>query len=339
MIDAYISLIDRFVAVTPGEPFRLFPFGTIYKGGEKHEITPEFAKTVRLPHFKAPLKLGSHDDETPAGGFIVGLEVKNDGLYAIPEWNDAGKKALEDGAYRYHSPEILWNGALEDPTTGNMMYGPMIIGGALLHTPHLGEATAFYSAEITTTKENDMTQENIQVPKSFLESLLGFLKPKQEEPPTEPPAPVEPKIPEEFKAAVRERDDFKAQLDALKAEAQAKERRTNLTAQLQNKEKFGMVYVELKAAEEAASMMATMTPEQREWCMRNFSAFIAQIDESALTGERGSEHGAPIGGDPKAELNAVVVKYMADNKVADYVTALEAVKQTHADLFKAAYGK
>ena len=337
MITDKFWMIDRFVTVTPGDPFRLFPFGTIYKGGEKHEITPEFAKTIRLPHFKAPLKLGSHDDETPAGGFIVGLEVKDDGLYAIPEWNEAGKKALEDGAYRYHSPEVIWNGALEDPKTGNMMYGPMIIGGALLHTPHLGEATAFYSSEITKTKELDMSEETVQVPKGLWDSLLNLFKPKQDEAPVEPPTPEGVK-PEEFKAVTTERDDYKAQLETMKAEQIARQLRSDLSVQLQNKEKFGMVYVELKAADEAAMMMSGMTPEQREWCMRNFSAFIAQIDESKLTGEQGKEHAEPIGEDPKAELNAIVTKYSTDNKV-DYNSALEKVKITHADLFKAAYGK
>ncbi len=180
-----------------------------------------------------------------------------------------------------------------------------------------------------------MSEETVQVSKSLLETLLGFLKPKQDEPPVEtPPDGVKP---EEFKAITSERDNYKAQLDTLKAESQAKELRSNLTAQLQSKEKFGMVYVELKSAEEASAVLATMSPEQREWCMRNFAAFIAQIDESKLLGETGSESAETIGANPVAEFDAQVKKIAAEKSI-DYNSALTVAKTTHADLFKAAYG-
>ena len=112
-------VLDNYVTTTAGNPFRIFPFGVIYKNGVKREITPDFAKQIKLPHFKPPIKLASHDDSAPAGGFIVGLEVREDGLYAVPEWNEAGLKAIQDGAYRYNSPEIIWgDGAIENPVTG-----------------------------------------------------------------------------------------------------------------------------------------------------------------------------------------------------------------------------
>ena len=109
-------LLDNYVATKAGQAYRLFPFGKIVKNGKTREITPETASQFRLPHFKPAIKLGSHDDPTPAGGFIVALEVRDDGLYAIPEWNEVGDKAMQDGAYRYHSPEIIWgDGAIENP--------------------------------------------------------------------------------------------------------------------------------------------------------------------------------------------------------------------------------
>ena len=141
-------LIDVFATVKPGVAYRLFPFGVIVKNGVKREITPEYARRFRLPHFKPPIKLGSHADTTPAGGFIVGLEVRDDGLYAIPEHTEQGAAVLADGSYRYHSPEVIWEGGgLENPADGEEIAGPLIVGDALLHTPHLGEAAALYNVE------------------------------------------------------------------------------------------------------------------------------------------------------------------------------------------------
>jgi Mu-like prophage I protein len=331
MANSYI--LDKFVSTKPGQAYRLFPFGKITRGGVTRDITPEYAAQFKLPPFTPPIKLGSHEDATPAGGHIVRLEVRDDGLYGFPEYTEKGAKAMDEGDYRFHSPEVIWDdGALE--TSDGIIAGPLLLGDALLHTPYLGEATAFYTA---TTKEIDM-QENISVPKSFLETLLGFLQPKREEPPTpEPTKPTPVTETAEFKAAVKEREDYKVQLETLKLEAATKETKAKLVAQLQKKEDYGMAYVELGAAEEAAGQLASMTDIQREWVMRNFKALTAQVDESKLTGEEGSERGAPIGENPRAEFNAHVEK-IAKEKVIPYADALNIAKTTHADLFKAVFG-
>ena len=321
-------LIDDYVNTKMGEPYRLFPFGKIVKNGKTREITPEYAQKFKLPHFKPPVKLGSHEDETPAGGHIVGLEVREDGLYAVPEWNDKGSIALSDGSYRYHSPEVIWDDAgLEDPTNGNYIMGPLILGDAMLHTPHLGEATALYSIE-PVTKEKDMATENISVPAGLWDTFTAFLNSKL--------TPVEPQkievVPEDYEATKQERDEFKAKLAEREQVEKAVAEKAKIVAELQNKDNFGMQYVESKAADEAASMMAGMSPEQREWCMRNFRAFIAQINTTKLLGEEGTEGGAID--DPKAAFNALVLKYSAEKKV-DYNTAFEIVKSENPELFTA----
>ncbi len=332
MANSYI--LDKFVSTKPGQAYRLFPFGKITRGGVTRDITPEYAAQFKLPPFAPPIKLGSHEDATPAGGHIVRLEVRDDGLYGYPEYTEKGAKAMDEGDYRFHSPEVIWDdGALE--TSDGIIAGPLLLGDAMLHTPYLGEATAFYTA--TTIKENDMSQENIQVPKSFLETLLGYLQPKKDETP-EPPTPETPVTETaEFKATATERDNFKAQLEALKLEAATKEVKATLVAQLQKKEDYGMAYVELGTAEEAAGQLASMTDVQREWVMRNFKALTAQIDESNLTGETGSERDAVIGENTKAEFDAQIKKIMQEKSI-NYVDAFNLAKTTHADLFKAAYG-
>lgn len=328
-------ILDKFVATKAGDAYRLFPFGKITRGGTTRDITPEYAAQFKLPPFTPPIKLGSHDDVTPAGGHLVKLEVRADGLYGYPEFTEKGQKAMEEGDYRFHSPEVIWDdGALE--TSDGVIAGPLIIGDALLHTPYLGNATAFYSTT-TIEKENSMTQENVSISKSLLEQLLALLNiGKPEQTPEPSPEPVEETA--QFKATAKERDEFKAKLETLEADKVRKETMSALTAQLQNKENYGMVYVELKAADEAAGVLSTMDETQREWVMRNFRAFITQIDETKLTGETGKEQATTTDEDPKLRFNALVIK-LAEEKKINYVEAFELSKTVQADAFQAAYGK
>lgn len=317
-------LLDEFVTTRTGTPYRLFPFGTLVKGGRTREITPDMAGKFRLPHFKPAIKLGSHYEPTPAGGHIIALEVREDGLYAVPEWNEKGEQALEDGAYRYHSPEVIWeDGALEDPTTGRPIPGPLILGDALLHMPHLGEAAALYSVGSTQKEQNTMT-EAFEFPQTFWDKLGAILK----------PAPVEPKPAEseEYQAVVVERDQYKAELDAFKAELAQNALVNELTSKLQDKEQFGMSFIELKGAQEAAGVLAGMSPEQRDWVMRNFKALAAQSD--ALTSEIGDNNGAAVTDDPISALDAAVRAKQAESKL-DYSAALNAVTIERPELLEA----
>lgn len=55
---------------------------------------------------RAPINYG-HDQGGKAAGWINNLTVEGDELYGDIEWTPAGRQALEDGEYRYISPE--WN--------------------------------------------------------------------------------------------------------------------------------------------------------------------------------------------------------------------------------------
>jgi hypothetical protein len=313
-------LVDNFVSVRPGQPFLLLPYGKIVKNGKVREITPELVARFKLPHFKPPIKLGSHDETTPAGGHIVGLEVGIKGLMGIPEYTDKGAASINEGDYRYHSPEILWEGSgYEDPKTGESIPGPLIIGDALLHTPHLGEATALYSTE-TITEVSTMTTETVTVPMNFWDKLTARLFP---EPPVLP-EPVPPVVtePDQMSAIVAERDTFKAELDAMKAEQTKTARLDQFTAQLK----------ETKSPE-GAEILAGMTDEQAAWVIERFKALSAQITESAIVGEIGTSAQGDLTDDPKLRLDAAVKLVMAEKKV-DYEAAVRLVP---ADLVTAAY--
>lgn len=318
-MDESIYLKDDFVTTKTGTAYRLFPFGKLVKNGKVRVITPDLASQFKLPHFKPAIKLGSHDEPTPAGGHIIGLEVRDDGLYAVPEWNEAGEKALADGAYRYHSPEVIWNdGALENPETGAAINGPLVLGDALLHMPHLGEAAALYGIEPLSIKEKTM-EENFEVPsplKGLWDKFVASLTPAKVE-----PEKVEV-IPDDYAAAKQERDELKAKIETQEKDAA----RRSLV------EKFDAELKDTKADPSLAELLADVPGETAEAIMRQFKALSEQINESALTTEKGTEGTAAQ--DPKAEFNAAVLALSAEKHIT-YNAAFEEAKNTHADLFAA----
>ena len=318
----------------PGEAFRLFPFGKLVKGGKTRDITPELASKFKLPHFKPPIKLGSHDDETPAGGHIKSLEVRDDGLYAIPEFTDKGVKALDDGDYRYHSPEIVWEGGgLEDPITGKIIEGPLIVGDALLHTPHLGEAAALY--QVTIEKGEKLMSDTVQVPIKVWDKFMTLF-PNPEKIEEEAPE-VQAVDVEKFEAMESERDDFKAKFEAMEAEKELQEKMSAILEEFET-EDYGTAYIELGKAEDSANILSGMTDEQREWVMTNFKALSKQIDESALIKEKGTSGAGIDEGDAPGQLNAVVKARATEDKIS-YSAALALVRAEQPELVNEAYGK
>lgn len=313
--------IDSFLTVKPGEPFRLLPFGTLVKNGKRREITPELARRFKLPHFQPAIKMGSHDDTTAAGGHIVGLEVREDGLYAVPEFNERGAAAIAAGAYRYHSPEILWEGALENPQTGDPIVGPLIVGDALLHTPHLGEAAALYSIEVKKSMD-----EQVSMPASLFERFMAAISPKSPDPTPEPAAPVVAEV-EKFEALQAERDDLAAKVATMEA-AQARGAKV---------QQFASELAETTLAEDAElhELLADLEGEKAAAIVQRVKAISEQARVAALTEDVGAS-GSDAGGDPATMLDAAVRERMTKTG-ENYGTALMGVGRERPELM-AAYG-
>jgi hypothetical protein len=318
--------VDEFLTVTPGEPFRLLPFGVLVKNGKKRVITPEYAATFKLPHFRPPLKLGSHKEETPAGGHIVGLEVRDDGLYAVTELNDEGMNAVKRGSYRYHSPEIIWGSDMvENPTTGETNKNPLIWGAALLHTPHLGEAASFYTVELT--KERIMSETTVTLPTSLYDRFMALFD-RSQSPPPDPVTPATPAVPDEFTAQLQtlqaERDDYAARIATLEAE-QTKHARVELFAsQLQA--------TPLAQNGDVHTLLANLPDEQAAMIVQEFKALSAQINESQLTGKIGNSHAT--NDNPVAAFDAAIKAKVAESKI-EYAAALQIVAAQHPELYQA----
>jgi len=322
----HVYLRDDYVSLVGGEPFRLLPVGRLVKGGKEWNLTPEFLRRFRLPHYKPPIKLGAHKDETPAGGFITGLEVREDGLYAIPEYNDEGAAAIEKGAYRYHSPEVIWDGALEDPE-GGLIEGPIVVGDALLHSPHLGERAALYSVEpIDGGRRMD---ETMTVPVSWFERLLGKEPKPEPEQQEQPPKPVGVE-PEKFEALQAERDEMAAKIQAMEAERALAQRVDHFEAELKPHVAVGddpelyEALAELQAHDEALAEYFTV----------KIKALAAQIQESNLTSDVGNSGDVDDGLPPSAKLDKLITAKMEADGV-DYNAAVVAIMVEQPELFQA----
>ncbi len=325
-----IYLIDEFVTVTPGKPFRLFPFGQLVKNGKVREITRALAEKFKLPHFKPPIKLGSHADETAAGGFITGLEVRDDGLYAQVELNDEGQTALDKGAYRYHSPEVIWEGWLENPSTGSKIEGPLIVGDALLHTPHLGEAAALYSVdviegdEIMTTNQDMVSVSTLERLKEWFtggNELVVELEPVQQ-----------PEPQENFQAEYEEAQTQVENLTAQIAEFEQAQVRQERVAQ------FASEFNEVEAVDdqELYGILADIPEEAANALVTKIKAIAEQARVSNLTTDLGNA-GGDVTGDPTAVLDAAVQKVMVDQNV-NYPKALDIVRVDQPEVFNAYVG-
>lgn len=307
-------LIDQYITPKAGEPYRLLPIGPIYKNGKKRNVTKDMVARFKLPHFKPPIKLGSHDDVTPAGGHIVGLEVREDGLYAVPEWVETGTQATESGAYRYHSPEIIWEGGyLEHPTTGEKIEGPLVVGDALLHTPHLGESVAFYSYQ---KGENTMSDEMVSV--GLLEKLSALFTPKS--PPVELAPAIDTPQPDdggvdnlstqvdEYRAKV---DEYAAKIAKLEADAARRERVAHYSANIKD--------------DELVNVLAELDEETADKLAQKFAALQKQADLAL------PPLGSAQSGEGAGTLHDAVLAYQSEH-TADYNTAVRAVLKENPEL-------
>ena len=315
-----IYTIDNFLTVAPGEPFRLLPFGRIVKGGHIRELTKELAEKFKLPHFKPPIKLGSHDNTTPAGGHIVALQVREDGLYAVPELNEQGLAAIARGDFRYHSPEIAWNGGLEDPLTGEIVSDPLIVGTALLHTPHLGERAALYSVE-----SYGGNMEMVQVPTNMWEKIMARVFPP--EPQQAPPPPASDKYAAELATKTAEIEKLSSQVSTMQAQMAHQAKVAKFAMDLAN--------TPLAADNETLSLLAELPEEKAAVALTKFKALAEQVRVSQLTGNLGNSGGGQ-GGDPAKAIDTLVAERMASKKI-NYNVAMAEIAREKPELFSSLY--
>lgn len=78
--------------------------------------------------------------DAPAAGWIVGLKVQQDGVWALVEWTGKAARHIADREYRYISPVISHD------RQGNVSH---IVRASLVNAPNFDQLTALASAETT----------------------------------------------------------------------------------------------------------------------------------------------------------------------------------------------
>jgi len=324
---------EDFVITHPGEPYRLLPFGKIGRPGLDKNITPEFARLFKLPHFKPPIKLGSHEETTPAGGHIIGLEVRDDGLYAIPEMNEAGSTSLINGDFRYHSPEIIWEDEGIFDTQGNYIAGPLILGDAMLHTPHLGEAASLYGIQIykiDQTKEVKLSEPTKDI--GLFEKLLGGKENEVTRLEAE-----KADISEQVTKLSAEKADLQNRLEKLTAEHdEIVSKFEAIQAKEEQSQKEGIVrdaLGDIELEDDIITMLSEMPDEHREKLITKFKALHEQ---AKIGGDVEEELGSTAGGiDDPAMALSIAIKHKADEEKINYLEAQAKLLKEKPELFEA----
>src|SRR3990167_3916886 len=321
-VDHY--LVENLVSTKTGDPYLWLPYATFTKGDVQHMVTPELAAKFKMPHFKPPIKLGNHDETTPAGGHIVRHELRADGIWVYPELVPNGEKAVADGAYRYHSPEIIWeDGYMQDPTSGELIPGPFIMGDALLHTPHLGELTSFYSIERTKNMPDNITE----IPTPMFDAFQAWLK-KTISPESESPEVTQ------LKAQASTAEKYKAELDTMKAQAEKQTLLSALVIELQKPDEYKTEFSDAKVAMTAAEHFSAMPEPTRDWTKQQLRALIAQVDETELLKKFGKGERNAGGGTATEKFHVEVMRVATEKKVP-YQDAVALAAKEKPDLYQA----
>jgi len=180
-----LAWIDPFKYVA-GAPFRVFPVGEFKRGERTLDLTKERLAEMKSnyeagrPRWKAPIYARHPTDaqpDPPKLGNVSSLELKDDGLYAIPEYNDNGTKLIGDESYQYVSPGVLWQlaGAKYADEQGNE-FDNVLDHVALTNHPFFGNQTAIFSSDESLVKEGNLIIDILNEVKSNIAGLFRDLK-------------------------------------------------------------------------------------------------------------------------------------------------------------------
>jgi len=142
-------------AYQAGKPFRVMPLGTFKRGDRTLTITKDDLAQMAAnfeggrPRWKVPVYFGhptAEQPDPPKAGNVASVEVRDDGLYAVPEYTDKGKASVEDGEYQFVSPGVLWdkNGSAYVDEQGRQ-FDNVIEHVALTNRPFFGKHVALFS--------------------------------------------------------------------------------------------------------------------------------------------------------------------------------------------------
>lgn len=221
-----------------------------------------------------------------AVGWFKELKRKGDQLVAKIEWNDLGKKTIENKRYRYFSPEFSRN--YVEPETGKE-FGPAILGGALTNRPFLrslGEVTLSEDGEeeltnkhyILMPKENEVIKEEQKAEPTITLSEYNKL---QEE---------NLKLKESQEKAVKELSEL--QLASRKQEAES------FTETLMFNEESGKGRILPKHKDKVVNFMLSLK-EDKAVEFKELLGELKEVESAMFDEQGGSGEGQPAGHAPE----------------------------------------
>ena len=190
------ELVDKYGEFEYGEPIRLIPEGTWYRGDRKLDITSsllgEIEKNFKagLPRYRVAFNLDHAEDQGKVGNILdVGYLIdgsQGPGLYATDyELSPKGLSSITDDWYDAVSAEMIWSineGAMfQDPEDGND-YDNVLVGVALTPQPFFGhDEVALFTNK--PTKEPSLRERIEKIAKEILfkEGIIDKPDDKQKE--------------------------------------------------------------------------------------------------------------------------------------------------------------
>lgn len=323
-----------------------------------------------IEHFEAgvrndlPITEGHEvEDETkPAIGWFKKLINKGrDGLWAIIEWTEQGKKLIQEKSYKYFSPEFYTN--YEDPETRKKTKN-VLVGGALVNRPYFKSLPAIVLSEQNLINNNTMNIEEIIVKpiEELTDEEKDFLKENQEalseEDKTKFASILEEKVEEEEKEEEKKEEEVeeepekenpeekveaseknimisknvlkileqKAELGVKASEELRKQKIENAAGELTFSEHNSKGTFLPKSKDKVVSFLLSLSDKQVE----QFKEIIGELPKVEMFGELGSDAGMPAS---KAEqIDTLIKAKQKEDGNLSYREALDQVLAENPDL-------
>ncbi|MFA0781613.1 MAG: hypothetical protein YYHSYBAR_000004 [Candidatus Fervidibacter sacchari] len=140
---------------------KILPKGTFKRDGRTIRLDENFLLAIKRNFDNGvlgrdvPVNFEHQYTALGAAGWVRALEVREDGLYALIEWTDIGKEAVEKQRFKYVSVEL---GGAVDPKTGKILGEDVLTGIALTNRPFFKGLTALAAADPDWTANDDPLQ-------------------------------------------------------------------------------------------------------------------------------------------------------------------------------------
>ncbi|MEA2056901.1 MAG: phage protease [Patescibacteria group bacterium] len=299
-----------------------------------------------------------HEPTKGAAGWFKELKkVVENGitkLKATIEWTGLGKQLLNDGVYRYFSPEFDYN--YEDPET-HEVYENVLLGGGLTNRPYFKNLAPITMSENMQATITNYKEKGVKMTKEELKAKLAENSDFQL---SEDASDDEKKLFEEVKAEIADKkaekqepgddkkdteikgsENFISKSDHVKQMNELKSKMGNLEKKLKFKEVKetvnGFVFSEsnpngilLKKSKESARKILMSANPKTAKLFEEFLGTLPKISDKMF-----KEVGGADGKDNKgAKLMSEARKLMEDGKADTYSEAVKRVADENPELLK-----